>query len=61
MFKAVTQKNPCAICGKPSWCSRTADGKTLLCRRVSLGGIRKVDKSGCEYFLHFTEKQVSRK
>ena len=46
-WQTVTKHDPCPICGKPDWCSRTADGKVVACRRVNNGeGIHKVDKQG---------------
>lgn len=29
----VTKKHPCPICGKPDWCTYTADGGLVLCMR----------------------------
>jgi len=33
-FRPVTQGVPCAICGKPDWCRRSADG-AHECHRIS--------------------------
>lgn len=55
-FESVSQSNPCHICGKSDWCSRTADGKYHICRRVHQdGGKRKVDSAGCEYFVYLNK------
>mgnify|MGYP003994398071 CR=1 FL=1 len=57
-FEAVSRKQPCEICGKADWCSRSDDGKFHLCRRENNGeGIRKVDKAGCEYWIHVEEDE----
>lgn len=50
-FRPVTRSKPCKICGKPDWCSLSFNEKVSLCRRVE-GGISKVDKSGCDFWLH---------
>jgi hypothetical protein len=30
---AVSRQRPCIVCGKPDWCTITADGGTIHCRR----------------------------
>jgi len=30
----VTGNDPCPICGKPDWCSRSSDGRVVNCRRT---------------------------
>lgn len=32
-WKRVTRKHPCPCCGKPDWCSVTADGSRAVCMR----------------------------
>lgn len=50
----VSTVEPCSICGKPDWCSRSDDGTVVLCRRVAEpGAVSRSDKSGVEYHLHF--------
>lgn len=50
----VTRAQPCGICGKPDWCSRSADGQIQLCRRQQgPGAIERKDSSGGVYWLHF--------
>jgi hypothetical protein len=53
----VSPEHPCVICGKPDWCSRTADGRVAVCRRnphsaTHGAGDRRVDRSGGEYWLY---------
>lgn len=55
-FKNVSKNAPCLICSKSDWCSRSDDGRVHCCRRVSNGGIKKFDRSGAEYYLHFDDK-----
>jgi hypothetical protein len=41
------------MCGKPDWCSLSADGTLAACRRVEQGAWRsKTDKSGTPVYLH---------
>ena len=52
-WQPVTAESPCYACGKPDWCSVSADGKKAVCRREGNGsGVRKVDRSGQEYWLY---------
>lgn len=30
----VSRKEPCKVCGRPDWCTRTADGTLALCMRT---------------------------
>jgi hypothetical protein len=53
-WRNVHRSDPCEICGKGDWCSRTADRVWALCRRVDSGGQRRVDRAGMEYWLHPT-------
>lgn len=50
----VTQKNPCKICGKPSWCSYTQNGELALCMR-ELSGSTKTARNGA--FIHVLNPQ----
>lgn len=36
-FVRVTRREPCPICEKPDYCTRTADGKRVKCMRVENG------------------------
>jgi len=36
-WQRVSKKRPCAICGKPDWCTYSADGRTACCMRVESG------------------------
>ncbi|MBK9386554.1 MAG: hypothetical protein IPN34_17210 [Planctomycetes bacterium] len=50
---AVTSSEPCSICGHASWCTRSADGRKIICRRLDRGdGKAKVDKSGMPFWLY---------
>lgn len=49
----VSHREPCPICAHPDWCSRSLDGVWAICRRVDIGeGIRRIDKTGGEYWLY---------
>src|SRR4051794_26071957 len=49
----VTEESPCHACGKPDWCSVSADGNKAICRRKDGGaGVRRTDKSGQDYWLY---------
>lgn len=52
-WREVTRSEPCPICGKPDWCSRSEDGRWAVCRRVDTGeGRHKVDKAGTDFWLY---------
>ncbi len=54
-WTSVSSLNPCKTCGKPDYCSSHPSGSVWLCRRQGdPGSILKTDKSGVEYWLHFT-------
>lgn len=36
-YQRVSRKRPCLICGKPDWCSRTANDSISFCARVTAG------------------------
>lgn len=49
----VSSRQPCRICGKPDWCSQSADGKATICRRIDDGkGLHYIDKSGMDYWIY---------
>src|SRR5215468_39526 len=49
----VSPSEPCPICGKPNWCSRSADGIMAICRRVDTGaGVHRVDSAGADYWCY---------
>ena len=51
-WRNVHRSDPCEICGKGDWCSRSDDGAWALCRRVDAGAERRLDRAGSEYWLH---------
>src|SRR5215211_836469 len=52
-WQPVTENTPCHVCGKPDWCSVSADHKKAICRRKDDGtGSRRTDKSGQDYWLY---------
>jgi hypothetical protein len=52
-WRGVTRGNPCPICGKTNWCSASADGNWVSCRRLDTGnGIHRVDRAGADYWLY---------
>jgi hypothetical protein len=51
-WRNVHRSDPCGVCGKGDWCSRTTDRAWALCRRVDAGGQRRLDRAGMEYWLH---------
>lgn len=51
-YKRVSRARPCLICGKPDWCSRTADDSISFCARVTAGADRLSRKDGWGVFYH---------
>jgi hypothetical protein len=51
-WRNVHRGDPCEICGKGDWCSRSVDRAWAICRRIDAGGERRLDRSGAEYWLH---------
>lgn len=52
-WRHVSHSDLCPICGRPDWCSISADGTWVLCRRIDTGaGLHKVDKAGADYWLY---------
>ena len=51
-WRNVRRGDPCEICGKADWCSRSLDRSWVVCRRVDAGGERRLDRAGLEYWLH---------
>ena len=57
-FRTVSRSRPCKICNKPDWCALSFNGQVSMCRRIE-GGVRKIDKSGCDFWLHgMPEKKI---
>lgn len=58
LWATVSRQHPCPMCGRPDWCSISADGVWALCRRVDTGaGIHRTDKSGADYWLYRLDGQ----
>jgi hypothetical protein len=59
-WRNVHRSDPCEICGKGHWCSRSLDRAWAICRRVDAGGQRRLDRAGGEYWLHAVGDTSSR-
>lgn len=58
-FNNVSTTDPCPICGKPDYCSITADKQIVCCRRYTghPGGEQRYDKNGNPFwFYDFRDK-----
>lgn len=52
-WREATRQDPCPVCGKPDWCSVSADGQAVACRRVDTGaGEEREDRSGGLFWLY---------
>lgn len=51
-YQRVSRKRPCLICGKPDWCSRTANDSISFCARVTAGADRVSRKERWGVFYH---------
>lgn len=51
-YQRVSRKRPCSICGKPDWCSRTANDSISFCARVTAGADRLSRKERWGVFYH---------
>lgn len=54
-YKRVSRARPCLICGKPDWCSRTADDSISFCARITAGADRLSLKEQWGVFYHDTQ------
>src|SRR5262245_59347824 len=52
-WRSVNPYDPCPICHKPNWCRKSFDGAIVACRRVSEGGVHRLDKNEMNYWLHY--------
>jgi hypothetical protein len=49
----ATPKRPCSVCGHTNWCSRSEDGRVMICRRLNgNGSVERQDKNGSTYWLY---------
>lgn len=55
-LRPVNRKEPCPICEKPDWCSRSTDGEVVICMRVRSS--RQTKNGG---YLHLTTDPATRK
>jgi hypothetical protein len=56
-WREVSARSPCAICGKPGWCSYSEDGRFAACRREAAHsqfgpGKEKKDRNGDTYWTY---------
>lgn len=51
-YRRVSRARPCLICGKPDWCSRTADDSISFCARVTTGADHLSRKEKWGVFYH---------
>lgn len=52
-WQEASKQQPCPICGKPDWCSVSADGQMAICRRLDDGaGRRCADAAGADYWVY---------
>ena len=51
-YKRVSRNQPCLICGKPDWCSRTSDASVSYCARITDGADRLSRKERWGVFYH---------
>ena len=51
-YKRVSRNQPCLICGKPDWCSRTSDESVSFCARITDGADRLSRKERWGVFYH---------
>lgn len=51
-FVRVTKSEPCKICGKPDWCSRTTDGAVAGCMRIEDGAFTTKDTDAGTAYYH---------
>ena len=52
-WRRVSPHEPCPICSAESWCSISANGTIVHCRRTATGACAtKTDKNGNTYYVH---------
>lgn len=54
-YKRVSRNQPCLICGKPDWCSRTWDESVSFCARITDGADHLSRKEKWGVFYHNRE------
>ena len=57
-LRRVSRRNPCPICGRPDWCSVSADGHLCICMRISEGSVKQSSNGG---FVHVLRDDPERR
>lgn len=53
MWKSVSRKRKCAVCGKPDWCSYNDKVGFGICRRLKIGSaVERQDANGVAYYVY---------
>jgi len=58
LYRRVSRKRVCSICGKPDWCSYTPDGSASFCARVNNRADR-ISPTGWGVYFHDTLPKVT--
>lgn len=50
-FVRAKPNNPCTVCGKTSWCTRSGDGVLAYCMRVAAGSVKQLENQAYVHVL----------